>query len=163
LAVKEIRITDRDNRPQTARIVVGGVPMNGIVDSNSDITIIGKEMFKKVASVAKLWKKDFKPPDNQPRTYNLQPFRVHGRIEVDVSFGDHTMKTSIYVKMDAPEPLLLSESVCRQLGVIRYHPDVKPGNEMEKSNQVSDCKVPMVRVKLVQDIRLLPNQPPSHG
>ena len=26
------------------------------------------------------------------------------------------MKTSIYVKMDAPEPVLLSEGVCRQLG-----------------------------------------------
>jgi len=133
--------------------------MDGVVDSGSDITIIGKKMFKKVASVAKLWKKDFtiKSPDKQLCTY-LQLFRVHGWIEVDVSFGDYTMKTSIYVKMDVPEQLLLSEGVCRQLGIIRYHPDVKPGNTTEKSITVGNCKVPMVRVKLVRDIRLLPNQ-----
>jgi len=157
VGVKEIRIPDRSSQPQTVGLVVGGVLMDGVVDSGSDITIIGKEMFKKVASVAKLRKKDFKSPDKQPRTYNLQPFRVHKRIEVDVSFGDHTMKTSIYVKMDAPEQLLLSEGVCRQLGIIRYHPDVKPGNATDKLSAVGNCKVPMVRVKLVRDIRLLPN------
>jgi len=108
--------------------------------------------------VAKLHKKDFKSPDKQPRMYNLQLFRVHGRIEVDVSFGDHTMKTPIYIKMDAPEQLLFSEGICHQLGIIRYYPDVKPGNATEKTSAVGDCKVPMVRVKLVQDIRLLPNQ-----
>ena len=60
--------------------------------------------------------------------------------------------------MDVPEQLLLSGGVCRQLGIIRYHPDVKPGNTTEKSSTVGDCKVPMVRVKLGRDIRLLPNQ-----
>ena len=134
--------------------------MDGVVDSGSDITIIGKEMFMKVASVAKLHKRDFKSADKQPRTYNLQPFHADGRIEVDISFGDHTMKTCVYVKMDAPEQLLLSEGVCRQLGVIRYHPEVKLGNVTVKaeSNAVGDCKIPMVRVKLVRDISLLPNQ-----
>ena len=33
---------------------VQGVPMEGVVDSGADITIIGGEMFKRVASVAKL-------------------------------------------------------------------------------------------------------------
>lgn len=58
--------------------------------------------------------------------------------------------------MDAPEQLLLLEGVGCQLDIIRYHPDVKTGNAAEKSNAVSDYKVPMVRV--VWDIRLLPNQ-----
>jgi len=71
--------------------------MDGVVDSGSDNTIIGKEMFKKVTSVAKLRKKDFKSPDKQLCMYNLQLFCVHGWIEVDVSFGDNTMKTSINV------------------------------------------------------------------
>ena len=30
----------------------------------------------------------------------------------------------MYIKVDAQEPLLLSEGVCRQLGIIAYHPDV---------------------------------------
>ena len=42
------------------------------------------------------------------------------------------MKTAVYVKMDAPEQLLLSEGVCRQLGILTYHPDVQPGNGDEK-------------------------------
>ena len=85
---------------------------------------------------------------------------MDGWIEVDISLGDHTMKTWVYAKMDTPEQLLLSEGVCHQLGAIRYYPEVKPENVTVKaeSSEVSDCKVPMVRVKLVRYIRLLPNQ-----
>ena len=120
-------------------------------------------MFKQVATVARLHKKDFKPPDKQPRTYNQQTFHINGKVEVDISFNDRTMKTAVYVKMDAPEQLLLSEGVCRQLGILIYHPDVQPGNGDEKqlkakSEEVSECKVPMVRVQLIQDVRLLPNK-----
>jgi hypothetical protein len=35
-----------------------------------------------------------------------------------------TMCTPVYVKFDAVEALFLSEGVCRQLGIITYHPDV---------------------------------------
>lgn len=55
------------------------------------------------------------------------------------------MKTSMYVKMDAPEPLLLSEGVCRQLGIVEYHPEVKAGKDGTLS-QGSDCRVPAVWV-----------------
>ena len=34
------------------------------------------------------------------------------------------MRTPVYVKFDAAEPLLLPEGVCWQLGIITYHPDV---------------------------------------
>ena len=134
--------------------------MDCVMDSGSDITIIGKEMFRNAVSVAKLHKRDLKSPEKQPSMYNLQPFHVDGWIEVDISFGDHTMKTWVCIKMDVPEQLLHSEGVCRQLGVIRYHPEVKPGNMTAKaeSSGVSDCKFPMVTVKLVCDIRLIPNQ-----
>ena len=37
------------------------------------------------------------------------------------------MKTPVYVKMDAKEQLLLSEGVCRQLGIVTYHREVVPG------------------------------------
>ena len=66
--------------------------------------------------------------------------------------------------MDAPEQLLLSEgTVCRQLGILTYHPDVQLGNGDKKqpnvkSDEESNCKVPMVRVQLIQDVRLLPNE-----
>jgi hypothetical protein len=44
---------------------------------------------------------------------------------LDVTFGDRTMCIAVYIKMDAPDQLLLSEGVCRQLGIITYHRDVQ--------------------------------------
>lgn len=35
------------------------------------------------------------------------------------------MRTPIYLKMDAPDQLLLSEGVCRQLDILTYHNDVE--------------------------------------
>ena len=69
---------DTGSKPQCVRVVVGGVPMDGIVDSGADITIVGGDMFKRVAAVAKLRKRDFKPPDKTPRNYDQQPFRLDG-------------------------------------------------------------------------------------
>ena len=63
------------------------------------------------------------------------------------------MTTPIYVKMDAKEQLLISEGVCRQLGIVQYHREVKPGNSDSK-----DSSVPSVRVKLVQTVKLRPEE-----
>ena len=105
------------------KVSVQGVPLWGVVDSAADITIIGGEMFKQVVAVAKLRKKDFKPPDQAPCNYDQQPLRLDGRMDLDISFLDKAMKTAVYVKVDACEP---SEGVCQQMGIISYHPEVKP-------------------------------------
>ena len=62
------------------------------------------------------------------------------------------MKTPVYLKIDAKEQLLLSEGVCRQLGIVRYHEQVSPGDKQET------VYVPMVRVQLVQTVKLRPNE-----
>ena len=71
------------------------------------------------------------------------------------------MKTAVYVKMDPPEDLLLSEGICRQLGILIYHPEVQPFKvrRAEKTNDVREnteqqavCQVPMVRVRLVRGL-----------
>ena len=49
--VRQIQLVDQGSHPQCARLVVGGVPMEGVVDSGSDITILGGEMFKQVSTV----------------------------------------------------------------------------------------------------------------
>ena len=49
---------------------------------------------------------------------------LHGMIELDISFEGRTMKTPVYVKVDAPNQLLLGEGVCRQLQIISYHPAI---------------------------------------
>ena len=63
----------------------------------------------------------FKAPDKVPINYDHQPFYFDGKIDLDIEFDGRIVSTPIYVKMDAPEPLLLSEEVCRQLGIITYH------------------------------------------
>ena len=91
--VKVVWVSDKGSKPQKAQVRIEGVPVDGLVDSGADITIIGGEAFKKVAAAAKLRKRDFKPPDKIPRTYNQQIFRVDGRMQLDVSFEDKSMKT----------------------------------------------------------------------
>jgi len=41
-----------------------------------------------------------------------------------MTLGGRSITTAVYVKMDAAEELLLSEDVCRQMEIVKYHPDV---------------------------------------
>jgi len=60
--------------------------------------------------------KDFNPPDKTPYIYDNKPFQLDGLIDLDIVFDGKTVCTPVYVKIDSPDPLLLSEGVCRQLG-----------------------------------------------
>ena len=127
LEVRQVRITDRGSKQQYANVQVEGVRAQGIIDSGSEITIMGEELFCKVAAVARLRKSQFKNPDKVLRTYDGCTFALHGKLELDRdnSFEGKTMKTPVYVKVDAPDQLLLGESVCRQLQIISYHPAIR--------------------------------------
>ena len=75
------------------------------------------------------------------------------------SFDDVTMRTPVSIKIDARDPLLLSEGVCHQLGIISYHPSMCPplpscSETVRPPDQ--DTKVPTVHVQLVQSVRLPP-------
>ena len=83
--VTEIRVKDQGSRPQLVRVEVGGVPLDGVVDTGADITLIGEEAFKRIATVAKLRRQDFKRPDKTPRTYDQKTFRIDGRFDVDIT------------------------------------------------------------------------------
>ena len=95
-------------------------------------------------------------------------------MELDNSFGNKKLKTNVYIKMDAYDQLLLSEGICRQLGIITYHPIVHPfrQRQVEGSRESNTSKdhcvvgnddkgdivVPLVRMQLVQGVKLLPQQ-----
>ena len=71
-------------------------------------------------------------------------------MNLDITFGDKTMCTPVYIKMDAHNPLLLSKGVCSQLGIVSYHPDVEA---QPTSTIVSEeAVVPTVRVCLLQSV-----------
>lgn len=113
-----------------------GVPANGVVDTGADITIMGPELFAGVAAAAKLRKRNFQKPDKVPRTCNWKTFRLDGCMDMDISFADKTMRTTVYMKMDARDQLLLSEGACRQLGIVSYHPicHCREGQEADYCN-----------------------------
>ena len=169
-----MRINDEGSRPQFVRVGVQGVPMNGVVDTGAGITIINGPMFKRVAPVARLKKRDFKSPDKTPHTYGQKPFKLDGRLDLGLTFGDKAMNIPIYVKMDAKEDLLLSEGLCRQLNIVTYHPEVGsttkstargqslgPGQSDGKAADAvtdTDTVTDSVTVKLVKTVHALPSQ-----
>ena len=107
----QIRITDGGSQPHCAKVSIQGVPVYGIIDSGADITIIGAILFKRVATIARLKKRDFQPANKIPRTYDQKPFALDGRMDLDISFGEKTLQTAVYIKMDAHDQLLLSKGV----------------------------------------------------
>ena len=48
---------------------------------------MGGKLLKEVASVARLRKRDFRPGDKVPHTYNQQPFNLDGRMDLEITFG----------------------------------------------------------------------------
>ena len=118
--MKQIVVTDKGSKAQHARISILGVPANGVIDTGADITIVGGELFDWVAAAAHQ-RKDFRK-SKTPRTYIREPFRLDSCIELDISFNERTMKTSVYVKLDAQDQLLLSGGVCRQVGIVTTPP-----------------------------------------
>ena len=47
-------------------------------------------------------------------------------MEVTINFEDERVRTTVYVKIQAPDSLLLSEVICQELGIVKCHPSVKP-------------------------------------
>ena len=121
------------------------------------------DTFKKVAAIARLRKKAFKSADKIPYGYDNKPFKLDGCIDLDVTFAEYTMCTTVYLKMDAHDSLLLSEGVCHQLGIISYHPNVEASPSTSSTPTTAESNVPVgsvsvVRVHLVKSTRLLPLQ-----
>lgn len=152
--VRQVRVSDKGSMTQCVKLCIQGVPVYGIIDSGADITIIGGKLFKKVALAARLKKRDFMKPDKTPRTYDQKPFTLDGRMDLDLVFEDKAMRTPVYVKMDAHDQLLLSEGVCRQLGIVSYHDKVEKWRGGSKQNTTEDkttreAKVPTVKQQCI--------------
>ena len=52
-------------------------------------------------------KKNFKPPDITPRTYDQKPFTLDGHMELDVEFNDKRMEATVYIKINTHDQLFL--------------------------------------------------------
>ena len=58
-------------------------------------------------------------------TYDQKPIALDGCIDMKITFGEENIVTTVYVKLVAPDQLLLSESACHRLGIVSYHPEVQ--------------------------------------
>ena len=154
--VKQVRVADSGSRSQLARVDIQGVPADGVVDTAADITIMGGKLFALVAASARLKKKDFRKPDKVPRSYDRRVFQLDGCMELDVTFEGTTLTTTVYIKMDAFDQLLLSEGVCRLLGIVTYHPSLVARRPRAHKEEVAPL-VPSIRVHLVQSLKIPPN------
>ena len=54
--IRQVCVQDKGSQPHCAKLNVQGVPVDGVVDSGADITTMGGDLFKRVATVAKLRK-----------------------------------------------------------------------------------------------------------
>ena len=72
-------------------------------------------------------------------------------MDLDITFDGKTMCTPVYIKMDAQDQLLLAEGVCRQLGIVSYHPEVETwrgGSKGRDNRSDKTVTVPSVRVNI---------------
>ena len=106
-------------------VMIEGVPVTGLIDTGSDITIIRGDLFYQIIPESGLKVESLKPAEQKACTYDQKPITLDGRMDMKVSFGDKTIIATVYVKLVAPDQLLLSESVCRHLGIVNYHPNVQ--------------------------------------
>lgn len=77
-----MRVVDKGSRPHTAKVLIQGAPAEGIIDSGSDLTIMGAKLFRTVATAVRLRKRDFQRADRTPRTYDQKPFTLDGMMEL---------------------------------------------------------------------------------
>ena len=72
--VRQVRVKDGGSLRHYARVAIQGVEARGLVDTGADITIMGGELFKKVALEVRLLQTPLKPPDRTPLTYDVKLF-----------------------------------------------------------------------------------------
>ena len=106
-------------------VLIEGIPVTGLIDTGSDITIIRGDLFYQIVAEAHLKIQSLKTAEQKACTYDQKPITLDGQMDMKIGFGKKTIVTTVYVKLVAPDPLLLSENVCRLLGIVSYHPSVQ--------------------------------------
>lgn len=96
---------------QHVDVEINSVPVNGVIDSGANITIMGGELFRKVATVAD-FKKKIKKPDKTPHNYDQSPFKLDGQMDLQLTFDEKAVVTPIY--------MLASSYYCQRVSVVNW-------------------------------------------
>ena len=103
-------------------MLIEGVPITSLTDTGSDITIIRGDLFYQIVAEVHLKVQSLKTAEQKACTYDQKPITLDGQMDMKIGFGEKTITTTVYVKLVAPDQLLLSETVCQLLGIVSYHP-----------------------------------------
>ena len=117
--------TDNGRESQCVEVKIEGVPVTGLIDTGLDITIVRGDLLYHITSTAGLEASKIRSMDQRTCTYDQKPITLDGKIDLNISFGENTLCTTVYIKLVAPDALLLSEAVCCTLGVVSYHPNLQ--------------------------------------
>ena len=117
--------SDSERESRCVKVKVEGVSVIGLIDTGSDITIIRGDLLHHILSTAGLESTIIRPARQRACAYDQKPITLDGEVDVNISFGEKTFGTTVYIKFVAPDKLLLSEAVCHRLGVVTYHPEVQ--------------------------------------
>ena len=140
--------------PKSIEVQIEGLPIRGIIDTGSDITILSGTAFQEIVTACGIKREQFKPPDRTTCTYRHQPLKLDGQLDLQIKFGKKSMCEKVYVKMDAPDALLLSENVCCKLNIVIYHPDVQSVLPATDQSKVKKKKNKKAEISLIQTVRL---------
>ena len=140
-------VQDMLSTPKCVEVQIENVPVRGIIDTGSDITILSGTAFQKIVTMSNLKKEHFKPADRKACTYGHHPLNLDGQMDLHIKFGEKCICETVYVKLDAPDILLLSENVCCKLNIVSYHPDVLP--VAEPSQKKLRKKGKKAKIKLI--------------
>jgi len=77
-------------------------------DTGSDITIMREDLFYGMGKEANLDIQQLKPTEQKAYTYNQKPTTLAGQMDVNITFGDKTVVSTMFVKLVASDKLLAS-------------------------------------------------------
>ena len=140
--------------PKSIEVQIEGLPIRGIIDTGSDITILSGTAFQEIVTVCGIKREQFKPPDTTACSYGHQPLKLDGQLDLQVKFGEKSMCERVYIKLDATDALLLSEGMCCKLNIVTYHPDVQSVLPTTDQNKVKKKNNKKARISLIQTVRL---------
>lgn len=143
-----IHLTEEGDEVKQVRINDGGITVHDMLMWESKESLrLGwfrhrGDLFKTVAAMAKL---TFKPADKIPCTYDGKPFKVDGTMELDLTFSEKGLSTTMFIWRTAAAcrgclpPCSLESS-------IMVYPEVHTKSESSKKTQEGEAKVPLVRI-----------------
>ena len=116
-SVSTVQDKEVTGTPKSTEVQIEGLPIRGIIDTGSDITILSGTAFQEIVTACGIKREQFKPPDTTACSYGHQPLKLDGQLDLQVKFGEKSMCERVYIKLDATDALLLSENVCCKLNI----------------------------------------------